>query len=485
MGLRVDQSNGTFEGNEKNNTVFQKKSAPTDSAYQAAIGSSNRYHTFSANINYKAILPKSKNEWVFNVDYYRYKMPENVIATKTSVKHNPAPPNDTVIAFQTQTSQIIEIYSGQVDYSKTLRDSTLMELGTKAYFLETKNNMFFYDGLTPVFNNKKSQSFYYRENSYAAYVNFSKQITKKIGVQAGVRLEDQDIDGSSTGSAQMVKRRFTKLYPTILFQYTADADNQYSISYNSRTKRPNYSYLNPARYYTNPYSYTEGNPFLLPSISHNIDINYTLKRKYTFDIFLFLTQNQITQTTVQDTASKSYRYQFVNIQRSYFGGLQSFIPLTIKKWWRVNNTLLFLFNGVDAVVDGKSYIYNNINLQLQMSNQFVVSAKNKWFADLNFIYQPPGMSQGQFISDAVTNLSTGIRKIFNDQRSTLVLNITDVLNRGLVPVRVETASQYTRTYGNNDLRGVRLTYIYQFGKLTVRKNRNIKTSNEDEKSRSN
>ncbi|MDV3662444.1 hypothetical protein CMU70_18590, partial [Elizabethkingia anophelis] len=47
--------------------------------------------------------------------------------------------------------------------------------------------------------------------------------------------------------------------------YTLNENHVFNINYGRRIQRPSYNFLNPFRFVSNPFSYSEGNPFLQPS----------------------------------------------------------------------------------------------------------------------------------------------------------------------------------------------------------------------------
>jgi outer membrane receptor for Fe3+-dicitrate len=74
-------------------------------------------------------------------------------------------------------------------------------------------------------DNYKTNSFQYKENINAAYLNLSKQY-KKLGVQAGLRFENTNYKGHQLGNAQKPDSAFNNsynsLFPTVFLNYTVN-----------------------------------------------------------------------------------------------------------------------------------------------------------------------------------------------------------------------------------------------------------------------
>ncbi len=93
--------------------------------------------------------------------------------------------------------QNITIYSGKVDYTFPLKKGAKFEAGIKTSFVKTDNNAS-YDSLKngqSVHDISRSNHFIYDENINAAYVNYSRPLSKKWNAQFGLRLENTNAKG--------------------------------------------------------------------------------------------------------------------------------------------------------------------------------------------------------------------------------------------------------------------------------------------------
>jgi hypothetical protein len=98
-------------------------------------------------------------------------------------------------------------------------------------------------------------------------------------------------------------------------------------------------------------------------------------------------------------------------------------------------------------------------------------------------YQPSGVTQGLYVLGTYFDCSVGLKKSFKDNRSTLSLNITDIFNKAYVPSKLDRLEQYSLTHGNFDMRGIRLSFSYKFGKNSIPKSRETKSAIDEEKTR--
>ncbi len=389
------------------------------------------------------------------------------------------------VAFKNQSNQNINIYSLKADYSKPLTKTLTLELGTKFYYITSKNNIEFYNSVSNILaiDSSKSNLFNYKESNLAGYANLNNQFNTKWSTQIGIRVERTDVEGNSKDDSQQVKQNYTRLFPTAFIQYSHNDNNQFTANYTQRINRPDFESLNPFRYYTTPNSYMEGNPFLQPAITNSFELSYILKQKYYFNLFFHSTHNELGEIPILNKTEYAYKYLSVNFNNSYDWGFSTYLPIDIKPWWKSYLSLTAGFNGTNSLIDSNSYKTTGVFTQLQLSQQFVLSKKSKLYGEINLIYQPPGLTQGLYILGQYLDLSASLKKTFKDGRSTLSINIMDIFNATLVASRIDKPSEYSLLYGNHDNRGIRLTFSYKFGKNTIPKSRENKSGIEDEKER--
>lgn len=486
LGFKLENSSTSRKGSEVNNASFSSNNINADSIYQSQISLRNHDNTFSANINYNRTLDTTGQSLSFDIDYLNYSQPNLSTGVETNRFDRFQPSMSSPITFSNAANQYINLYSVKSDYSKPISQSTFFEFGLKYDQINTDSRYFFYNSLQtghdPDF--LKSNTFYYKERNAAAYSNLYTQLSKKLSSQFGLRFERTRATGTSASSStQLINRNYTRFFPTIFLQYKLNEINQFVLSFSKRINRPNFSSLSPFRYYSTPNSYIEGNPFLQPSLSNSFDLTYTYKQKFYFNFFVHLTDLSITQIPLLVDSIKAYRYEWVNISNAYNYGIFSYLPFQVFKFWQSQLSLTLNLNGVRSNVEGSDYKYKNFNGQIQLNNNFSFATLPRFSAEVNFRYQPSGMSQGLFQLGRMADLSVGLKKVFKDNRSTLTLNFLDLLNTSYVTATVNTKDQYSFTHGNYYKRGLRLTFSYLFGKTTIKSKEQKQSNIQEEKQR--
>jgi hypothetical protein len=157
--------------------------------------------------------------------------------------------------------------------------------------------------------------------------------------------------------------------------------------------------------------------------------------------------------------------------------------MQIAKWWQSSISAFAGLNGVNSNINQTSYRYSNFNFQIIANNQYTILEKNKLYGELNFSYQPKGVTQGLFILGRMLDLNISIKKAFKGGKYSLSLSFLDMLNSAYITAEVDQVSQYSFINGNYDRRSVRVSFSCNFGKKSLEKSRDRKSSIEDEKRR--
>ena len=130
-------------------------------------------------------------------------------------------PTDKADTLLGSLPQNINIYSAKVDYTLPLKKGAKFEAGAKTSYVETDNNAI-YDSVNygmRVRDDGRSNHFIYKENVNAAYVNYSRSLSKKWFGQFGLRLENTNATGDQVTTGQKFDRHYTQLFPTAFIQF--------------------------------------------------------------------------------------------------------------------------------------------------------------------------------------------------------------------------------------------------------------------------
>ncbi|MGV3539034.1 MAG: outer membrane beta-barrel protein, partial [Rufibacter sp.] len=294
----------------------------------------------------------------------------------------------------------IDIYTAKTDYSHPLRNGINLEAGVKASYIKTNNKADYLTTLNGVTspNYNLSNHFKYRENINAGYVNMNKDF-KHWAMQAGLRLESTVSKGHQLGNVQKkdsaFSRSYTHLFPTVYVQYKLDTTGVKSLtfSYGKRIDRPFFQDLNPFLSPLDNLTYYSGNPFLQPTISHNLEVSYThgmvtASGRYSRSLDLINETIEIVQEKESENSSELVNRYYsrpgnIGLGESWVLSLNATHNPT--RWLRTNLYTEFNHNRFDSKLYD-TYLKSSGNFfYASLSNQ--ITLKNGWSAEAGGLYR--------------------------------------------------------------------------------------------------
>ncbi|MFG4005132.1 outer membrane beta-barrel family protein [Flavobacterium aquidurense] len=364
--------------------------------------------------------------------------------------------------FISDNVQNIQLFSAQADYSN--ENHGTLEAGLKFGNVKAESNLDYKDEIDGSFVNNPNRTslFLYDESILAGYGSYNKEFGK-WSFKTGLRGEYTALKGNSVTTAEVDEQHYFKLFPTFYGLYKAAEGHEIGLSYGKRITRPQYSKLNPFRSYYNSYSYFMGDPKLLPTISHNLNLLYTLKNKYNFDLFYRLEKNPSMEISYQEYDTKMLVYHFTNIKKDFAFGLEFNTNLTLYDFWEsgIQAGLSYVEDRFQGR-DGNLYKNGKPTYNTSISNRFVLNKKKDLNAELNFQYNSSSV-QGTFVFSQTSNLSAAIRKKIWAGSGEVYAIISDIYRGEKEKVVTNYADQYNYFKSYGDSQSIRLGFRYNFG----------------------
>jgi outer membrane receptor protein involved in Fe transport len=311
----------------------------------------------------------------------------------------------------------------------------------------------------------RSNEFDYTENNLASYFSIESELSKKWTAKAGLRYEYTTMDGYSPTLDRRSKRKYGALFPTAYLLYKASENDVISINYSRRINRPGLNFLNPFAFYSNIYSYSVGNPLLLPSYSNNMEISYLYKGLFTLTLFTQHTSDLFSSITTVNGPSVISRMENY-LSQDNLGTYVSFNK-ALFKWWDNSTSASFFFaSSKSKIVNVPTQ--NGTSASFSVNNSFKATSNLSFY--LNFSQNFPSTS-GNVYTYSQSNLTTGARlKLLNNN-----LIVSSSLFIGTVnkyDIRFRDFAQIIKT--DYDYKTLNLGLTYLFGRSKVSgNNKNI------------
>jgi len=393
----------------------------------------------------------------FASNYFKYETDDDNIFQNNSYNVQNALLNNYQ-PIGTITDEHIEIFTNKLDLTLPYKFARL-EFGGKISNIKNKNKLdYSIASVTGIFNNNL---FDYTENTQSLYGSADKELGQ-WAIRVGLRMEATQSTGNSSVHTKVQKNNYTQLFPTFYLKHNLNKNNILSFTYGRRINRPDYSLLNPARFYSAINVYAEGNPFLQPSFSNNFELNYNYKDWLNTAIYSNFISNGFNTLNLFDAATNIQSRVPGNYTNSITSGLSETISISKVSWWESNNQ----FNVyVERSKSNASIVEGTIQKwsgYISTDNSFILNSQKTLMVNTTFWYQFPEV-YNRVIFDAYYAADLSFRSVFMDRKLTFAINVSDVFKTSRVKSNgiINGVNQFSTLY--NDNRKARVSIIYRFG----------------------
>ncbi|MDO7885928.1 TonB-dependent receptor [Hymenobacter cheonanensis] len=428
---------------------------------------------------YKTAFAKDKTLRV-SADYFGYaKDSRNDYATSLLDASGAASPADLL---RDNSPARNSVKSVMADYAQPLYKGTL-EAGLKAISTTTDNDIQWEQApagqpWTP--DPGKTNHFLYRENVQAAYATFSRSI-QKVALQVGLRAEQTTTTGTSLTLSQTTERQYLNLFPSVSAQYSRSEKTQFGFSYSRKIERFQFGIVNPFVTYISPYRYSQGNPNIMPSFSHNFEASYSYGSLVSASLSYSYFTNALVDSYQKDDATQVVISSFRNYPSAdqLSANLTLMKPLLNNKWQTVTNVGI-LYARVQG---GPGTIgVGNARPAAMLSSNHTLVLRPGLKAEVSASYMSPITFGGMAIRASYGG-SLGVSQTVLKGKGTLTLNVTDVFNSQRNRFEVLAAGINSQNVNKVESRFVKLNFSYKFGNQKVKASQRRDTGVEAEKSR--
>lgn len=435
---------------------------------------------FDWTTDYKKTYDKEDQELVF-----AYQLSENTNDRSSDLDQDSSYAFSEILEKNVNDGKNIE-HTIQVDYTHPFSKKLKMEVGAKTVIRDIKSDFSTKDLLTNTFIDDRTDVFNYDQDVMAGYLSFNAELTKKYSLTAGARYEYTKYGGDfNSGEVEPFSDDYQNFLPSIILSRKLKGFSSIKLSYNKRIQRPSLYYINPYPEVSDRRNTTTGNPYLLPEITHQVDLSYnayikgtviyaSLFYKYTDDaIESILNPTLINDSTVISNTS------FANIGTRENIGFNIFSSKTIKIWTIRANVNVSHYSGKGTLngeeVEASAILYNAF-----VSSSF--NFKKGWKAEMWGFWNSPQQTLQGF-NPSFSMYSVGVKKDLWGKRGSIGLNVIDPFN--------ETKNFKSELEGDNfsqtsnyalPFRSFGVNFSYKFGKLDFKaKSRKSSIKNDDVK----
>ncbi|RYU89957.1 TonB-dependent receptor [Mucilaginibacter terrigena] len=460
IGFAVSGTTVKRNSSNRASANWQNPQGVTDSAINTTNESRNRFKYGAINVNLRHTISASQ-ELEVNADYLNYD-----IKADQTFENQLIAPNGYREMSRGNIPTGIKIGSGKADYTLKLNKTDALAFGWKSSFTNT-DNLAAYENLVGSNwedDNTKTNHFIYKENIHALYGTLDKKIGKISG-QVGLRYEYTGYDAHQTGNAiqadSSFSRNYSQFFPSGYLSYQADSLNSFTLTAGRRIDRPPFQLLNPFYAIINKYTYSTGNPFLLPQLSWNFELSHNYKELLTTTASYSRIGNYFSQiflSAPNDDAILLYTQG--NVGSTYNLGLSTTLVTSPVKWWSVTAQALYNHKQLRGF-NGNSFTTEIDQLNVNVNNQFGLG---KYTAELSGFYTTKARNDVQELLYPTGQVSVGLSRPIFGKKGTLRFSARDLFYTNAMEgfTSFPNATEYFLLH--RDTRVYTLSFTYRFGK---------------------
>lgn len=414
----------------------------------------------AVNLNLITHLDSLGKQLDINVDYTNFRNRGTIEYLTRSLTGS----NDSSYAETNRLYRTANLLSGGIDYTHPIKAITLTFGGRYSYTNNTYQLAVFHEGKE---DSLKSNDFDYEEHIQALYSSVDWKVNN-WSFQVGFRGENTVYFGKSPTTGLYVSNNYFQLIPKIFAMYMTEKGQFWNLSYSRDFNRPSYTELNPFRYYTSSYQYIAGNPYLKPSVYHNISLS-TAVNDFSITLFAHYSLNGNSSVTIFDETTQMQQTTVANLYTSKGVTLYTGYYKAINRRFSVDFNMLLSLTNTKVIQDIAPQNLNALTGSANLELRYLLDKKETFILRLNGWYTSPYFQQITRQTE-FPYTSISLTKNLLHQRLNMKLSLNDPFK--WMRLKSTTISNQTvvRDYNYFDTQSVALSITFRLGNNGVNVN---------------
>jgi hypothetical protein len=477
LGINVQASSTTSNGINDSGTSISNPGQLNNTSFSSINDSGDQTSRLFTNLHYDAKLDTLGGKISADLDFTVMELASDALL-KNSYSNGLIPPTQTTDRVLTLNDMYYTILTSKVDWIKPLKGGKVLEAGLKGSWVESDNNLDLSRGIGDgrLQPDPNSNRFIYQENVLAAYTSLKGDFSPKLSYQAGLRVENSDVTGTSKTLNQVNNQKYTNLFPSVFLQHKISDSYQVVYNANRRITRPNYRLLNPFVYYIDPLTTEKGNPSLRPQYSTNLEMDHVIKGSYQFTLGYSVTEDAFMQVFEQDVEARSSTTFTANFDKTKNFNFQGVVPVELATWWNTSNLVQVNYNKFKSLLGKDILDVSQISYLLRTQHNFILPKGFK--LELVGIYLSPQI-WGQGEVGGFGWVDAGMTKSLMKDKLSLSINGGDLFRTQWIRAAIDFSDIDTQIRQYQNEQNIRITLRYNFSKgQSFRVNSNSGSSEE-------
>ena len=381
------------------------------------------------NLNFEKKLDDDGQLITIDLQYENSKEWENSIIDENSIV------NESVIENIQSESYLI-----RSDFVLPIGENRQFEAGIRIESEDDITDYKVFDNIDNVFVEDLNQSnlFQYKEQISALYTQYGVKVDEKYSFLLGLRLENTLKNVNQLTIQDFTKIDDTGLFPTFNFGLEFGDDETLTFGYNRRIRRPWSRFINPFPTKISPILIWQGNPYLDPTYSNNLDLGYVKKYESSFTVntsAYFQKSTNSINTIIEETGEFANINGVdvpivvrtpINLSTNERFGFELNLSYRKGRKWNINSNFNLFQNKVEGTYNDIVYDSENVSWSFRLNNKVTLPGKVDWQTRMN-VRGPNETAVSKSDGDFSIDLAFS-KELFKDN-ATLTLNIKDLLDQ--------------------------------------------------------
>jgi len=379
----------------------------------------------------------------------------------------------------------------QLDYTHPVNELVKWEFGLRSYTYIRDQEYFFNEVNSNEETLLQNYSQYARitETVNAVYALYDRKLSEKLGMQAGLRMEQSSMhgvskfDGSTFGynyPSKTGQNLFQSFFPSIAFNKVVDENSEWNFSLSRKVGRPTFRHVFVGIQANDRQNITIGNPAVRPEFVNTAELSYNK------------TWTSTRNHSLQWLPTAYYIYEDHTI-KPIVTPLTTDSTILVTTFQNVKADIRFGLDNTMIYTTGQLSILFNINAykvilqSIDFTNEMI-----GYNAKVNFTYKfPAGISAQasaqrrsknpslQGYQNAVNGVDFALRKSILQNKGNITFSINDVFNSRKFVTIYDQPGIYQASMSRREIRYFKLSVQLPLGKLSNSKMKERKVDRPD------
>lgn len=296
-----------------------------------------------------------------------------------------------------------------------------------------------------------------KEQSIAGFAEYARAIGQ-AQLSAGLRYEHVDFDYYDQGVRQEEQsRRFSDFFPSLSISGKA-GQVTLMASYSAKTIRPSYHQLSNNLTYANRYLMQGGNPYLRPSVKHDLTLTGVWKILQATANFYHAKDDILFWGAAYEDDPRVTHVTFIN--KSHDGYMASLTASPVIGLWHPTATAGIVGGLLELETQSGTKRFSRPICIFNLNNDFTLPAG--FLLNVLASYQSEGNFQNVTLASDKFYVQASVRKSFFDDRFSVTAGLRDIFNQMNDEVRMNFEKGDMLQGGRGDRQRFYVTLRYKF-----------------------